>query len=74
MQAGFAMTNPDPGWSQQGLHMFDVGEEAQEDSAEIISRVARPMGNLLQAAAGYCKDGGCKVAFSLLVQSNKLNI
>ena len=63
MQAGFAMTNPDPGWSPDGLHMFDVGEIAQDDSEEIIARVAKPLGNLLEAAAGFCTEGTCKVAF-----------
>ncbi len=56
------MTNPDPGWSHKGLHMFDVGEEAQADSDEIISRVAIPMGNLIQATAGYCTRDDCQVA------------
>jgi len=55
------MTVPDPVWHPEGLHMFDVGREAQEDRDEIVSRVARPMGNLLQAAAGFCKIGLCKV-------------
>ena len=65
MQAGFGMTNPDPGWSSGGLHMFDVGEIAQDDSEEIISRVARPMRNLIQAAAGYCNNDDCKVKVAL---------
>ena len=62
MQAGFGMTHPDPGWHPEGFHIFDVGYEAQDDSQEIKTRVARPLGNLLQAAAGFCNEGLCKVS------------
>lgn len=55
------MTTLSPGWHHQGLHMFDVGDVAQGDGDEITDRVAKPMGNLLQAAAGFCQTGTCKV-------------
>lgn len=42
--------------------MFDVGPQAQEDHEEIVGRVARLMGNLLQATAGGCTEDPCKVA------------
>lgn len=61
MQAGFGMTTPDPEWHPEGLFVFDVGAEAQADHEEIVPRVARIMGNLLQAAAGECRQGTCKV-------------
>ena len=55
------MTAPDPLWHPQGLFMFDVGEEAQADHEDITPRVARIMGNLLEAAAGDCTQRLCKV-------------
>ena len=58
------MTAPDPLWHPQGLFMCDVGEEAQADHEDITPRVARVMGNLLEAAAGDCTQGLCKVRCS----------
>lgn len=46
--------------------MFDIGREGQSDHEEIISRVAKPMGRLLQAASGDCDSGTCKVENAFL--------
>ncbi len=64
MQAGFAMTAPDPLWHPDGAStMFDVGAIAQKDDQDIRPRIARVLGNLLTAAAGGCAAGStCRVA------------
>lgn len=55
------MTAPDPLWHPRGLTMFDVGRIAQRDDEPIQPKVALVMGNLLQAAAGGCLKGACRV-------------
>ena len=65
---GYGMTTPDPTWHPDGLSMFDIGGEGQGDGDSIIDRAARPFGNLLEAAAGFCQNGTCKVSLSLLSQ------
>ena len=58
------MTAPDPLWHPRGLTMFDVGRIAQRDDEPIQPKVAHVMGNLLQAAAGGCLKGACRVSAS----------
>lgn len=55
------MTAPDPLWHPRGLTMFDVGRIAQRDDEPIQPKIAHVMGNLIQAAAGGCLKGACKV-------------
>ncbi len=56
------MTAPDPLWHPRGLTMFDVGRIAQRDDEPIQPKVAHVMGNLLQASAGGCLKGACRVS------------
>lgn len=87
LQMGYGMTSPDPFWHPHGLSMFDVSGEAQGDGDDIVARVARPFGNLLQAAAGFCRNGTCKVCCAthstpgwllieqaMLAQSDRLDV
>lgn len=60
-EAGFAMTAPDPLWHPRSLTMFDVGRSQQLDHEDIQPRIAHIMGNMLQALAGGCRSGLCKV-------------
>jgi hypothetical protein len=55
------MTAPDPLWHPRNLTMFDVGRIAQRDDEDINPRIAHVMGNMLQAAAGGCHNGFCRV-------------
>ena len=55
------MTDLDPLWHPRGRVMFDVGRESQLDHETINGRLAVFMGTLLQAAAGACSQGICKV-------------
>ena len=55
------MTAPDPLWHPRGLTMFDVGRIAQRDDEPIQPKIAHVMGNLIQAAAGGCLKGACRV-------------
>ena len=64
---GIGMTNPDPMWHPKGLLHFDIGRVAQDDHQEIVPRVAGGMGNLLNACAGSCKQGLCKVSHMLFL-------
>ena len=41
--------------------MFDVGRWQQLDHEDIQPRIAHVMGNMLQAIAGGCQSGFCKV-------------
>ena len=62
MQAGFGMTAPDPRWHPRDMAMFDVGRWQQLDHEDIQPRIAHVMGNMLQAVAGGCNSGFCKVS------------
>ena len=55
------MTAPDPRWHPRNLTMFDIGREAQSDHEGIEPRIAHAIGNMLQAIAGGCQLGLCKV-------------
>lgn len=55
------MTAPDPAWHPRGAAMFDVGAVAQHDHEDIRERIAVVLDDLLQAAAGGCTGGTCKV-------------
>ena len=55
------MTAPDPRWHPRNLTMFDIGREAQSDGEGIEPRIAHAIGNMLQAMAGGCQLGLCKV-------------
>ena len=61
LQAGFGMTAPDPRWHPRDMTMFDVGRWQQLDHEDIQPRIAHVMGNMLQAVAGGCNSGFCKV-------------
>ena len=61
VQAGFGMTAPDPRWHPRGMTMFDVGRLQQLDHEDIQPKVAHVIGNMLQAIAGGCQTGFCKV-------------
>ena len=60
------MTAPDPRWHPRNLTMFDIGREAQSDNEGIEPRIAHAIGNMLQAIAGGCQLGLCKVRISLM--------
>ena len=66
MQAGFGMTAPDPRWHPRGMAMFDVGRWQQLDHEDIQPKIAHVMGNMLQAVAGGCNSGFCKVRTGVL--------
>ncbi len=55
------MTAPDPQWHPRDMSMFDVGRWQQLDHEDIEPRIAHVMGNMLQAIAGGCQSGFCKV-------------
>ena len=68
LQAGFGMTDLDPLWHPRpGRSMFDIGRISQLDGETIKDRLATFMGTLLQAAAGVCSYGICKVLLALAV-------
>ena len=69
-QAGFGMTAPDPRWHPRNLTMFDIGREAQSDNEGIEPRIAHAIGNMLQAIAGGCQLGLCKVRGGLKADSS----
>lgn len=56
------MTAPDPRWHPRGMTMFDVGRAQQLDHEDIQPKVAHVIGNMLQAVAGGCQTGFCKVS------------
>ena len=70
-QAGFGMTAPDPRWHPRNLTMFDIGREAQSDHEGIEPRIAHAIGNMLQAIAGGCQLGLCKVRKSVMKMSSR---
>ena len=55
------MTAPDPRWHPNNMTMFDVGRVQQLDHDDIQPKIAHVMGNMLQAVAGGCLSGFCKV-------------
>jgi hypothetical protein len=59
------MTAPDPLWHPAGAAMFDVGAVAQRDHEDIRDRIAVVLDVLLQATAGGCTGGTCKVCVAL---------
>ena len=61
-QAGFGITDLDPMWHPRPERaMFDVGRASQLDGETSNARLASFMATLLQAAAGVCSGGICKV-------------
>lgn len=65
------MTAPDPRWHPRSQTMFDVGREAQSDHEGIQPRIAHAIGNMLQAIAGGCQLGLCKVRSSLMQMASR---
>lgn len=58
------MTAPDTMWHPRNKTMFDVGRLQQLDHEDIAPKIAHVMGNQLQALAGGCQSGFCKVGAS----------
>ena len=59
------MSAPDIRWHPRDLSMFDVGRWQQLDHEDIQPRIAHVMGNMLQAIAGGCQSGYCKVCLAV---------
>ena len=60
------MTAPDPRWHPRNMTMFDVGRVQQLDHDDIQPKIAHVIGNMLQAIAGGCQSGFCKVRLKSL--------
>lgn len=61
MQAGVAVTDPDPLYHAEGLTMFDPTPEPYDPESHTLIKAARFLGNLMRSSQGLCTDL-CKVS------------